>query len=89
MQPALDCLRRALCLIALTIPFGALAQTVPCSRFDLLADAWLTFKQVRDCADAATHPPGQDISERSTPEWKLPLEIPLRAQGIAIARGAR
>lgn len=28
--------------------------------FELLADAWLTFKQVRDCADATTHPAGQD-----------------------------
>jgi hypothetical protein len=28
--------------------------------FELLADAWLAFKQVRDCADPAKHPPGQD-----------------------------
>ncbi len=126
--------------------------------FELLADAWLTFRQVRDCADPATHPPGQDtlvtlndvevtstnspllhatvggvalpdlrftlslvarfktvqlvvrdarirslrpggasaivklsygsakLAERSTPEWKLPGEIALGRDGIAIAR---
>lgn len=128
--------------------------------FELLADAWLLFKQVRDCADPATHPPGQDtlvtmhdveltstnspllhvtiggvalpelrftlnlvakfktvqilvrdarirslhpgaasaivklnygsakLAERSTPEWRLPGEIVLGREGIAIA-GAR
>jgi len=28
--------------------------------FELLAEAWLAFKQARACTDAATHPPGQD-----------------------------
>ena len=28
--------------------------------FELLADAWLSFKKVRDCADPTTHPPKQD-----------------------------
>ena len=129
--------------------------------FELLADAWLTFKQVRDCADPATHPPGQDtivklhdveigstnspvlhatvggvalpelrftlalvasfkvvnlvvrdariralrpgggaaivklsygnakLVERSTPEWNLPIEIPLGKDGIAIPQSGR
>jgi len=126
--------------------------------FELLAEAWLKFKQVRDCGDASTHPPAQDtivtlhdvevtstnspllhttvggvalpelrftlelsakfdalqlvvrdahirslrpgsasaivrlkygstkLAERSTPEWKLPGEIALGEDGIAIPR---
>lgn len=126
--------------------------------FEMLAHGWLAFKQVRDCADTVTHPPGQDtivtlhdveigstnspvlhskvggvtlpelrftlaltakfktvqlvvrdarirslrpgtgaaivklsygkakLVERPTPEWRLPLEIPLGAEGIAIPR---
>jgi hypothetical protein len=27
--------------------------------FELLAEAWLKFKQVRDCADPSKHPPGE------------------------------
>jgi hypothetical protein len=124
--------------------------------FELLADAWLAFKQVRECADPVKHPPDQDtvvtlndveitssnspllhttiagvalpdlrftldltakfnalqlvvrhariralrpgtgsaivklkygsakLAERSTPDWKLPGEIKLGEDGIAI-----
>ena len=128
--------------------------------FEMLADAWLAFKKVRDCADPATHPPKQDtvvtlheveitssntpllhvtvggvalpdlkfsldltakfqtlqlvvrdarirslrpvtasaivklkygsakLAERSTPDWKLPGEIVLGQDGIAIPRAS-
>ena len=35
---------------------GALETDV----FEMLAGAWLAFKQVRDCADVGSHPPGAD-----------------------------
>lgn len=126
--------------------------------FELLAEGWLKFKQIRDCADPSKHPPKQDtivtlhdveitssnspllhttvggvplpdlrftldltakfeavqlvvrdariralrpgsasaivrlkygdakLAESSTPEWKLPGEISLGAEGLAIPR---
>ena len=58
MRPAFDCLRRALCLVALTIPFGALAQPVPCSRLPQAEQAQA--RQQGLCVDTkGTRPPFQ------------------------------
>jgi len=37
-----------------------LNQAIDVDVFELFAGAWVKFKQVRDCANPATHPPGQD-----------------------------
>jgi hypothetical protein len=36
-----------------------LNETLNVDVFELLADAWLKFRQVRDCADPIKHPPGE------------------------------
>ena len=51
-----------LTLVGFVAEAGAkrLNEVLDTDVFALLADAWLVFKQVLDCADPATHPPGQD-----------------------------